>query len=79
MLSPEQEAASQKNIEDAGKISPSEAKEIGEAEWPKYLDKLNKARFQQFRGAFQSMQTAVNQLQADRTADVAAWLKAPLL
>jgi hypothetical protein len=79
MPSAEQEAASQKNIEDAGKISPAEAKKIGEAEWPKYLDKLNKPRFQQFRGAFQSMQTTVNKLQADRTADVAAWLKAPLL
>ncbi|WP_144111321.1 T6SS effector BTH_I2691 family protein [Paraburkholderia sp. BCC1886] len=75
----EQEAASQKRIEEAGKISPTEAKKIGEEEWPKYYEKLNPSKFKKFQSSFSSMQTTVDQVQASRTADVAAWLKAPLL
>ncbi|MET3212762.1 UNVERIFIED_ORG: hypothetical protein ABIC48_000505 [Burkholderia territorii] len=71
--------ASQKRIEQAGVISPAEAKAIGEAEWPKYVKKLHPSKLPSFRPWFASVQTAVAGIQANRSADVGAWLKAPLL
>lgn len=79
LQSPEEEAASAKRIEDAGRISPAEAKKIGDAEWPKYEKKLNLSKYKGFKPWFESIQKAVAELQGHRTADVAAWLKAPLL
>ncbi|CAD9224023.1 conserved hypothetical protein [Burkholderia cenocepacia] len=71
--------ASQKRIEHAGVISPAEAKAIGEAEWPKYVKKLHPSKLPSFRPWFASVQTAVAGIQANRSADVGAWLEAPLL
>ncbi|QTD93119.1 T6SS effector BTH_I2691 family protein [Burkholderia anthina] len=71
--------ASQKRIEQAGAISAAEAKAIGEAEWPKYVKKLHPSKLPSFRPWFASVQTAVAGLQANRSADVGAWLKSPLL
>ncbi|ACR31495.1 T6SS effector BTH_I2691 family protein [Burkholderia glumae] len=79
LQTPEQMEASQRRIEQAGVVSPSEAKAIGEAEWPKYLKKLNPSKLASFRPWFASVQTAVAAIQANRSADVGAWLKAPLL
>lgn len=77
-VSPEQQAASDKRIADAGEISPAEAKKIGEEAWPKYLKKLNQSQFNNFKIWFGSIQKAVSQLQANRTPDVENWLKAPM-
>jgi hypothetical protein len=77
MLSPEQQAASDKRIQDAGVISPEEAKKIGDAEWPKYEDKLAQQKLKDFRPWFKSVQDAVTAIQAKRAPDVEAWLKAP--
>ncbi|KUZ35931.1 T6SS effector BTH_I2691 family protein [Burkholderia territorii] len=79
LQTPEQMEASQRRIEQAGVISPAEAKAIGEAEWPKYLKRLNSSKLASFRPWFASVQTAVAAIQANRSADVGAWLKAPLL
>lgn len=67
------------NIKAAGEISPTEAKAIGQAEWPKYLKKLNPSKLPVFRPWFASVQIAVAGIQANRSADVGAWLKANLL
>ncbi|PMS19461.1 hypothetical protein C0Z18_14205 [Trinickia dabaoshanensis] len=77
----EEEAASQKRIEEAGEISPAEAKKIGEQAWPKYRDKLKDAggTLKKFRQFFVQLQTDIAQIQAKRTPDVEAWLKAPVL
>ncbi|WP_434665227.1 T6SS effector BTH_I2691 family protein [Paraburkholderia sp. A3BS-1L] len=77
MLTPQQEAASAKRIQDAGVISPEEARKIGDAEWPKYEDKLALKKLRDFRPWFKSMQDAVTAIQAKRAPDVEAWLKAP--
>ncbi|MET3550896.1 T6SS effector BTH_I2691 family protein [Burkholderia sp. 567] len=77
VVSPEQQAASDRRIEQAGVISPEEAKTIGDAEWPKYEGKLNLRKLGAFRPWFTSVQDAVKAIQARRTPDVKAWLKAP--
>ncbi len=74
-----EEAASQKRIEEAGEISPAEAKRIGAEAWPKYANKLNGDKLDAFRKAFGQLQKDIADLQAKRTADVEAWLKAPVL
>lgn len=82
-----EEAASQKRIEEAGDISPEEAKKIGKEAWPKYRAKLkplanskdNATLLDQFRRYFTQLQTDIAGIQAKRTADVEAWLKAPVL
>ncbi|MFL9870034.1 T6SS effector BTH_I2691 family protein [Paraburkholderia megapolitana] len=77
-VSPEQQAASDKRIAEAGEISPQEAKKIGEEAWPKYLKKLDQPKYNNFKIWFKSLRTAVKQLQARRASDVEVWLKAPL-
>lgn len=80
-----EEAASQKRIEEAGEISPAEAKRIGTEAWPKYRDKLKlqagskKTMLDQFREYFTGLQKEIAEIQGKRTADVDAWLKAPVL
>lgn len=77
MLSPAQQAASDKRIQDAGAISPAEARKIGDAEWPKYEDKLARQKLKDYRPWFKSVQDAAKRIQALRAPDVEAWLKAP--
>lgn len=79
LLSPAEQAASERRIEAAGEISPAEARRIGDAAWPKYRDKLNLVKLERFRTYFASLQRDIAQLQAKRAADVDAWLKAPVL
>lgn len=76
-----EEAASQKRIEEAGDISPAEAAKIGTEAWPKYRDKLKDkgGTLKKFRQFFVQLQKDIAQIQAGRTADVEAWLKAPVL
>jgi hypothetical protein len=76
-LSAEDEAASEQRIRDAGKISPQEAKKIGDAAWPQYQKELVLPKLNAFRPWFTSIQNAVSQIQSKRTPDVEAWLKAP--
>jgi hypothetical protein len=76
--SPEDIAASQRRIQDAGKISPNEAKEIGDAAWPKYRERLAMPKLKAFRNAFDGFHAKVDSLQSKRTHDVGAWLGAPL-
>ncbi|WP_321785639.1 T6SS effector BTH_I2691 family protein [Burkholderia pyrrocinia] len=77
VVTPEQQAVSDRRIQEAGVISPEEAKTIGDAEWPKYEDKLKLRKLGDFRPWFKSVQDAVKAIQARRTPDVKAWLKAP--
>jgi hypothetical protein len=77
VVSPEQQAISDRKIADAGVITPAEAKQIGDAAWPKYYRKLDPQKLGAFRPWYESVQTAARRLQANRTADVGAWLKAP--
>jgi hypothetical protein len=77
-LSSEEMADSQQRIKDAGKISASEAQEIGEAAWPKYDVKLNHRKLNDFRASLGRVQSTVRGLQAQRTPDIAAWLDAPV-
>jgi hypothetical protein len=79
LQTPQQMEASRHRIEQAGVISSSEARAIEEAEWPKYQKKLNPTRLPAFRSRFASVQTMVAEIQANRSADVGAWLKAPML
>lgn len=79
LVSPAEQAASERRIEAAGEINPAEARRIGDAAWPKYRDKLNTIKLELFQGYFASLQRDIVQLQAKRAADVEAWLKAPLL
>ncbi|WP_423383600.1 T6SS effector BTH_I2691 family protein [Burkholderia sp. LMG 32019] len=76
VVSPEQQAMSDKKIAAAGVITPAEAKEIGDAAWPKYYGKLDPHKLGVFRPWYESVQKASHQLQANRTPDVGAWLKA---
>ena len=78
VVTPEMQAASDKRIAEAGEISPEEAKKIGEDAWPKYLKKLNRDKYGDFKQWFGMLQAAVSQMQAKRTADVEIWLKAPM-
>ena len=83
-----EQAASQKRIEEAGDISPEEARKIGKEAWPKYRAKLKlldskrdptTTVLDQFRQYFTQLQNDIAGIQAKRTADVEAWLKAPVL
>ncbi|MCA8297659.1 hypothetical protein LGN19_28105 [Burkholderia sp. AU30198] len=76
VVSPEQQAMSDKKIAAAGVITPAEAKRIGDAAWPKYYGKLDPQKLNVFRPWYESVQKASHQLQANRTPDVGAWLKA---
>ncbi|MGN7981825.1 T6SS effector BTH_I2691 family protein [Burkholderia sp. 22313] len=76
VVSPEQQAMSDKKIAAAGVIAPAEAKQIGDAAWPKYYRKLDPQKLGVFRPWYESVQKASHQLQANRTPDVGAWLKA---
>ncbi|WP_175911636.1 T6SS effector BTH_I2691 family protein [Burkholderia sp. BCC1640] len=76
VVSPEQQAMSDKKIAAAGVITPAEAKQIGDAAWPKYYRKLDPQKLDVFRPWYESVQKASHQLQANRTSDVGAWLKA---
>ncbi|PRH49111.1 T6SS effector BTH_I2691 family protein [Burkholderia multivorans] len=76
VVSPEQQAMSEKKIAAAGMITPAEAKKIGDAAWPKYYSKLDPRTLGVFRPWYASVQKASHQLQANRTPDVGAWLKA---
>ncbi|KVO84484.1 hypothetical protein WL30_02755 [Burkholderia ubonensis] len=76
VVSPEQQEMSDKKIAAAGVITPAEAQKIGDAAWPKYYRKLDPHKLDVFRPWYESVQTASHQLQANRTPDVGAWLKA---
>ncbi|MFM0158913.1 hypothetical protein P0D75_11410 [Paraburkholderia sediminicola] len=78
VVTPEQQAASDRRIAAAGEISPEEAKKIGEEAWPKYLKKLDPYKYGDFKQWFGILQNAVSELQAKRAADVEVWLKAPM-
>ena len=94
LISPAEQAASEKRIQAAGEISPAEAQRLGDEAWPSYRDKLavdplapahprgsanTSLLVDAFRKSFTALQTDIAELQAKRTADVEAWLKAPVL
>lgn len=47
--------------------------------WPDYEKRIDTAALGRFRGYFEAIQKDVKKLQAERTADIKAWLYAPLL
>ncbi|MGS1001626.1 T6SS effector BTH_I2691 family protein [Burkholderia glumae] len=79
LLSPAEQAASDRRIEAAGEISPAEAQRIGNEAWPKYREKLNTTKLDHFKSRFEALQHDIEALQAKRADDIDAWLKAPVL
>lgn len=75
---PEEDAATEKRIADAGVISPSEAKKLGDAAWPKYEKEIDRTKMNAFETHYKLLQTMTINLQSDRAADVGEWLKAPV-
>jgi hypothetical protein len=75
---PEENAAAERRIAEAGVISKEEAQKLGDAAWPKYEKEINRSARNTFQMRYDILQQLTLGLQADRAADVGAWLEAPV-